>query len=72
MIPNTYFHQQLAGAHRRDLLEAAEHARLAAQARQHPTTREPLRSVVRWRELRRRTAAEPSPRATSRPTAVTR
>jgi hypothetical protein len=35
MILNGYIHDQLAAAHRRDLLDAAERGRLAAQARAH-------------------------------------
>lgn len=32
MILNNYFHDQIATAHTRDLLEAAEHYRVATQA----------------------------------------
>lgn len=33
MILNSYIHDQMAAAHRRDLLEAAGHYRMATQAR---------------------------------------
>lgn len=39
MTLNTYIHQQLAAVHKRDLLEAADRARLAAQARHNAAPR---------------------------------
>jgi hypothetical protein len=72
MILNSYIHQQWAAAHRRDLVEAAERGRLAAQARQgrqHSSARQPFRLAFRWPGPRHRAALEPSPCATS-PTTV--
>ena len=40
MILSSYIHEQLAAAHRRDLLEAAEQSRLIAQARQRRSERQ--------------------------------
>ncbi len=41
MALNTYIHQQLAAVRRRDLLEAADRSRLAAQARHTAAPRRP-------------------------------
>jgi hypothetical protein len=54
-ILNTHIHEQVAAAHRRDLLEAADRARLAAQARPRLNARRPFR----WRVPRRQPALEP-------------
>jgi len=46
-----YIHEQMSAAHHRDLLEAAEHARLIAQARRQDR--------VRHRSFLRRRASQP-------------
>jgi hypothetical protein len=61
MISDSYIHEQMAAAHHRDLLEAAEHARLVAQARQHHRMRQ--RSFLRRRPPRPRMSIEPRGRA---------
>ena len=61
MISNSYVHEQMAAAHHRDLLEAAEHARLVAQARQHHRARQ--RSSLRGRAPHPRMTGEPRQRA---------
>jgi hypothetical protein len=71
MILSSYIHEQLAAAHRRDLLESAERARLAAQLRRHTSTREPVRMAVRWSRSRRRTAFQSCRCAPSLPTTTT-
>ena len=68
MILTGYIHERLAGNHRRDLLQDAEHARLAAQAherRQHQRAHQSLRPTHPWPGSRHRAALEPSPCATS-------
>jgi len=65
MILNSYIEQELFAARRRDLQEAAERTRLAAQARAHRDRAfrfSALRAV-----LRRRLAAEPCPPITCAP-----
>ena len=59
MILNSYIHQQLAAAHRRDLLEAAEQSRLIAQARQRRSERQRLPLPFREPATRRGTTVEP-------------
>lgn len=61
MISKSYIHEQIAAAHHRDLLEAAEHARLIAQARQHHRLRQ--RSFLRWPAPHPRMTVEPRQRA---------
>lgn len=74
MIPNSYIHEQMAAAHDRDLLEAAEHARLVAQARRHHRVRQRL--FLRWRAPHLRLSFEPhrrvgpDARTTTSPTAT--
>ncbi len=68
MILTGYIHEQSARNHRRDLLNDAEHARLAAQAhqpRQHPRAHQSLRLAQPWPRPRHRAALEPSPCAPS-------
>ncbi len=51
MIISSYIHEQLADAHRRDLVEAAEHAQVAAKARQgrhQYSARHLFRLALRW------------------------
>ena len=59
MILSSYIHQQLAAAHRRDLLEAAEQSRLIAQARQRRSKRQRLPLPFRGPATRRGTIVEP-------------
>jgi hypothetical protein len=47
MILNSYIHEQLATAHRRDVLEAATRHRLGAQARTRGRHRFPSRTIRR-------------------------
>jgi hypothetical protein len=49
----------LAVAHRRDLLEADEQARLAAQGRHHASARHPFGLALGQRGLRGRAALDP-------------
>jgi hypothetical protein len=68
MTVHAYIHEQLAAAHRRDLLETAQHARGAAQTRDHE------RRQFRFPALRRtrpsRPAVEPCLCTASRPVAA--
>ena len=57
---SNYTHEQLAAGRQRDLLEPAERARLAAQARWPPTARKPFRLAFRWPRPHRRAALESS------------
>jgi hypothetical protein len=59
MIPSSVIHQQLAAAHRRDLLEAADHSRLIAQARSRRSGRQRFTLPFRGPATRRRTKVEP-------------
>lgn len=68
MTLSTYLNEELGAAHRRDLLAAAEHHRLAAQARQ-PHGARFLRSIFR-REPRRQAARTPCLSPTTPSTAV--
>lgn len=73
MTLNSQINEQVATAHRHDLLGAADRNRLAAQARQHRATlaaRQPSRRA-RWPGLHRRAASRPCVRASS-PRAATR
>jgi hypothetical protein len=71
MILNSYIHQQLAAARRRDLVEAAERSRLGAQADEHEGARHPFGWALGRRGLRRRAAVDPRVCARS-PGTVTR
>jgi hypothetical protein len=64
---NTNIHNQLAAAHERDLLEAADRARLAAQTRQRPSAH----WALRWRGARHSAGLEPC-RSAPTPTIATR
>jgi hypothetical protein len=66
---NGSIHEQLAAAHRHDLLEAADRARLATAARQ-PRAGQPMLWAFHWRGLRRGAALEPCVRATTPRTAT--
>lgn len=70
MILNSYIHEQLAEAHRRDLLETAERHRLAGQAARRSGIWS-LRSVLRKWGPRRQTGGEPC-LSTSSPSTATR
>jgi hypothetical protein len=59
MTTNTYIQEEIAAAQHRDLLEAAEHGRLIAQARQHHRPRRRALSLLRRRALRHRMTVEP-------------
>lgn len=59
MILSSYIHEQLAAAHRRDLLEAAEQSRLIAQARQRRSERHRFPLPSRGPATRRGTIVEP-------------
>ena len=74
MILSSYIHEQLAAAHRRDLLEAAEQSRLIAQARQRRSERQRFPLPFRGPATRRGTIVEPrvSGFATAAPDASTR
>ena len=74
MILSSYIHEQLAAAHRRDLLEAADRSRLIAQARQRRSERQRFPLPVRGPAPRRGTIVEPrvSGFATAVPDASTR
>ena len=74
MILSSYIHQQLAAAHRRDLLEAAEQSRLIAQARQRRSERQRFPLPFRAPSTRRGTIVEPRAQgvATAAPDASTR
>lgn len=63
MIVNGYTHEQIGAAHHRDLLRAAEHARLIAQARPHHRPRRRAQSLLRRRAPRHRMTVEPHQRA---------
>jgi hypothetical protein len=56
----------LAAAHRRELLEAAEHARLTANARRHSSAHQPSRLAFRRPGPRRRAVLECRPCARTR------
>ena len=59
MFLNSHIHRQLTVARRHDLLEADEHARLAAQGRQHASARHPFDLAFGRRGLRGRAALDP-------------
>ncbi len=59
MILSSYIHEQLAAAHRRDLLEAAAQSRLIALVRQRRSERQPIRLPFRGPATRRGTIVEP-------------
>ena len=68
MILTGYVHERSARNHRRDLLQDAKHARLAAQADQrgqHPRAHQSLRLAHPWPGPRHSAALDPSPCATS-------
>ena len=69
MIPSSYIPEQLAAAHRRDLLEAADQSRLIAQARQRPSKRRRV-PLPRWHASRRGTIVEPSVSGIATPSPV--
>jgi hypothetical protein len=70
MMFSSYIHEQLAAAHRRDLLEAAERARLIARVHEHRGERQRFQLRSGSRAPRRRAAAEPRPSASASPTAT--
>ncbi len=71
MILNGYIHDKLVAAHQRDLVEAAEHARLAAQARPSRRRRENFSLRSRAEGPRRRPVHRLAPHAL-KPRTVTR
>ena len=74
MMLSSYIHEQLAAAHRRDLLEPAEQSRLIAQARQRRSERQRFPLPFRRPTTRRGTIVEPRVGgfATAAPDASTR
>lgn len=69
MTFNSYINDQLAAAHRRDLLQAAERNRLVAQARERRA--QSSRSASAWRRARRHALRAPR-LFTSSPSTATR
>jgi hypothetical protein len=63
MILNSHIAEQLAAAHRRDLLEAAQRERLVGQARAYDRRRFPSHAIRR--EARRPRPVESSLRAST-------
>lgn len=61
MFSNSFIHEQMAAARHRDQLEAAQHARLIAQARRHH--RAGPRSFWPWRTSHPRMTGEARGRA---------
>ena len=59
MIPSSYIHEQLAAAHRRDLLDAADQSRLIARAHQRRSERKRFPLPFRGPATRRGTIVEP-------------
>jgi hypothetical protein len=59
MSLSSYIHEQLAAAHRRELLDAADHSRLIAQAREQRSERQRFPLPSRGPAPRRWTIVEP-------------